>query len=110
MNTIESVLTIAICVAGTMFTRFISFIVFSEKKEPPKYVKYLGDVLPLVLFGMLVVYCFRSVDFVSSQYHGIPELLAAALTAVLHVKWKNMLVSIAGGTICYMLLVQFVFI
>ena len=41
--------------------------------------------------------------------HGIPEALAIAVTIVLH-RWKHeTLLSIAGGTLCYVLLVQLVF-
>ena len=57
---------------------------------------------------MLVVYCLKNVSIFSGS-HGIPELIAIAVTVGLH-KWKGqMLLSLAGGTVCYMLLVQFVF-
>ena len=41
--------------------------------------------------------------------HGLPELLAIGVVAILHFAKHNTLLSIAGGTVCYMLLVQFVF-
>ena len=69
---------------------------------------YLGKALPCSVFGMLVVYCLRNVSILSGT-HGLPELLAIAVTAGLHLWKKNMLLSIAGGTIVYMLLVQLVF-
>ena len=109
MSNIQFILTIAVCAAATMLTRFLPFVVFSSKdQQPPEVVRYLGRVLPAAIFGMLIVYCLTSVTpFAGSR--GIPEALAIAVTIALH-KWKHQtLVSIAGGTVCYVLLVQLVF-
>lgn len=93
---------------GTMATRFLPFMIFNEKRTTPKYITYLGRVLPGAIFSMLIVYCLKNVNVTSYSY-GLPELIAIIVTVLLH-KWKKqMLVSIAGGTICYMLLVQLVF-
>lgn len=108
MTTAQQIITIAAVVAGTVITRFLPFIVFREGKETPKYIQYLGKVLPSAVFALLVVYCLKNVSFVSGN-HGLPELISIAVTAGLHLWKKQMLLSIAGGTICYMLLVQFVF-
>ena len=108
MTLSQQIVTIALCVAGTMLTRFLPFLVFSPKKPTPRYVQYLGKALPCAIFGMLVVYCLKNVSILSGS-HGLPELIAIAATVAIH-KWKNqMLLSIAGGTACYMLLVQLVF-
>ncbi len=104
----EQIITIVICVLGTMLTRFLPFLVFSSKKPTPKYIIYLGKALPCAVFGMLVVYSLKNVSLFSGT-HGIPELIAIGVTAGLHLWKKQMLLSIAGGTIVYMLLVQLVF-
>lgn len=104
----EQIVTIALCVAGTMLTRFLPFLIFSSKKPAPRFVQYLGKALPCAIFGMLVVYCLKDVDVISGS-HGIPEAAAILVTVVLQKLTKKMLVSIAGGTFCYMILVQFVF-
>ena len=109
MTVPQQIITIAMAVLATMTTRFLPFIAFPAGKETPKYVKYLGKVLPPAVFGMLIIYCLKNVSILSCS-HGIPELTAIAVTAGLHLWKRNMLLSIAGGTICYMLLVQFVFI
>jgi branched-subunit amino acid transport protein AzlD len=108
MTTVQQIITIAICIFGTMLTRFLPFLVFSSKKTTPEFVQYLGKALPCATFGMLVIYCLKNVSLLSGS-HGIPELLAVAVTAGLHIWKKKMLLSIAGGTISYMLLVQLVF-
>ena len=104
----QQIITVALCVVATMLTRFTPFFIFSSKKPTPAYVQYLGKALPSAIFGMLVVYCLKGVSITTGS-HGIPELIAIALTVVLH-KWRHQtLLSIAGGTLCYMLLVQLVY-
>ena len=105
MTLTEQILTVAICALGTMATRFLPFLLFSPKRPTPAYVQYLGKALPAAIFGMLVVYCLKNVEFFSGN-HGLPELLAIAVTAGLHIWKRQMLVSIAGGTVFYMVLVQ----
>ncbi|RKJ44603.1 branched-chain amino acid transporter AzlD [bacterium 1XD8-76] len=104
----QQIITIGICVLGTMLTRFLPFLVFSSKKPTPEYVRYLGRALPAAIFGMLVVYCLRNMEVFSGN-HGLPELIAICLVAALHLWKRQMLLSIAGGTICYMFLVQTIF-
>ncbi len=104
----QQLVTILMVVLGTMLTRFLPFLLFPAGNPTPKYLQYLGKVLPAAVFGLLVVYCLRNVSIVSGS-HGIPELIAIAVVIGLHLWKKQMLLSIAGGTVCYMLLVQFVF-
>ena len=104
----QKIITISICAAGTMLTRFLPFMLFSEKRPIPKFIRYLGSTLPLAIFGFLVVYCLKEVSILGGL-HGIPEAVAILITSALHFWKKNMLLSIFGGSVCYMLLVQFVF-
>lgn len=108
MTYIQQIITIASVVAGTMLTRFIPFIIFPVGKKMPECIKYLGRALPSAVFGLLVIYCFKDVDLLKGS-HGIPELIASAVVAGLHLWKKNMFLSIAGGTVCYMILLNFVF-
>ncbi len=108
MTVPQQIITIALCALATVISRFLPFVVFSSKRPTPPYVKYLGKVLPGAIFSMLILYCLRNVSILSGS-HGLPELIAILVTAGLHL-WKGqMLLSIAGGTVCYMLLIQFVF-
>ena len=92
---------------GTMVTRFLPFLIFPEGKEPPEFIQYLGKVLPYAVIGLLVIYCLKDVP--GSGTYGILEFLAIVFIVLLHRWKKNILLSIGGGTIFYMLLVQFVF-
>ena len=108
MTQAQEIMTIAICVAGTMATRFLPFLIFREGRPVPPYVRYLGKALPSAIFAMLVVYCLKNVDFASGA-HGMPELISIAATVALHLWKRRMLLSILGGTLCCMALVQLVF-
>ena len=65
-------------------------------------------VLQLAIMVILVVYCVKGIDLYTGN-HGIPELLSVAVVAGLHIWKRNTLLSIAAGTILYMILVQVVF-
>ncbi|MGI6722579.1 MAG: branched-chain amino acid transporter permease [Anaerovoracaceae bacterium] len=108
MTLAQQAITIGICIAGTMATRFLPFIIFSENKKTPAFIQYMGKFLPSAVFGMLVIYCLKDVHILTGS-HGIPELISIMVTGALHIWKRQMLLSIAGGTVCYMLLLHFVF-
>ena len=105
MHDIALVVVVALV---TMLTRFLPFLIFGGKRQTPKIITYLGQVLPFAIMGMLVVYCMKDVKFLSAPY-GIPELISCVLVAGLHIWRRNSLLSIGVGTVFYMLLVQLVF-
>lgn len=107
MTLTQQILTIATLTVGTALTRFLPFLLF-RGKQTPRYIKYLSTVLPPAVFGMLVVYCLKDVDFATGN-HGLPEAVGVVITVVLHCWKRQMMLSIFGGTAVYMLLVQFVF-
>lgn len=108
MTLTQQMIMIGMVILGTMLTRFLPFLIFPAGKPTPNYIRYLGTVLPSAVFGLLVVYCLKNVSLFAGN-HGIPELISISIVIGLHV-WKHqMLLSIAGGTLCYMLLVQLVF-
>ena len=108
MTTAQAVASILVMAGVTFLTRVIPFVLFGRGGQPPRVVAYLGQVLPPAVIAMLIVYCLRNIDLFSVS-HGLPELLCVAVVAILHV-WKgNNLLSIFGGTILYMVLVQAVF-
>ena len=105
----QTLLMILAIAAGTQLTRWLPFLLFPESRRPPAVVTYLGWALPPAVMGLLVVYCLKNVSLLAAP-HGIPEAAAVAATVILH-RWRgNVLLSIAGGTAIYMLLVQLVFV
>lgn len=101
----HQIVTIGLMALGVMTTRFISFVLFASESRTPRFIHYLSRYLPSAVFGMLVVYSLKDVD-VTSATHGLPQLLGIVVCVILHLWRKNMLLTIAGGTIFYMLLIQ----
>jgi len=108
MTTTESLITIALVATATMITRFLPFILFPADKKTPAHVQYLGKVLPPAIIGMLIIYCLKDVKFFSESY-GKPEIISVLAVVIVHVLKRQVLISIAVGTILYMFLVQAVF-
>ncbi len=104
----DSILMIAVMALVTILLRFLPFWIFGENRKTPEFITYLGGVLPFAIMGMLVVYCLKDINFMSSPF-GIPEIIGCVVVTLLHIWKRNTLLSIGVGTLCYMLLVQFVF-
>ena len=105
---IKPILTIAVIALVTALLRFLPFWIFGENRKTPPLISYLGQVLPYAIMGMLVVYCLKDVNFTAAPF-GLPELISCAVVVLLHIWKRNTLFSIGAGTVCYMLLVQFLF-
>lgn len=109
LSVTNSILIIIVAGVVTFATRLFPFAVFGTKKEMPKFISYLGDILPTAIIGALIVYCLR--DFTTGDKNIIiPQLIAVGVTALVHIWKHNVLLSIAIGTIGYMLLIHFVFV
>ena len=108
-DTVHAILLIGVTALVTALLRFLPFLLFGGKRETPAVVQYLGRVLPYAIMGMLVVYCLKGIT-ISAAPFGAPELIASAAVILLHIWKRNTLLSIVAGTLCYMFLVQTVFI
>lgn len=108
MSNTHSIFLIIVVSAVTMLLRFLPLWIFGNGQKTPEIIQYLGKVLPYAIMGMLVVFCLKGVSFVNTPY-GVPELLACCLVVGLHIWKRNTAISIVGGTVVYMLLVQMVF-
>lgn len=104
----HDILVVAVAAGVTAALRFLPFLIFREGKPLPQWLSHLGRVLPCAIMGMLVIYCLKSISFLSAPF-GIPQLLGCAVVALLHIWKRNTLLSIGIGTLFYMILVQFVF-
>ena len=108
MTLTEQIITIALVALGTMATRFLPFVLFPAHRPTPRYIQYLGKVLPPAVISLLVVYCLKDVS-VFTGGRGIPELISILLIVVLHLWKRQMLLSIGAGTVVDMLLLQYLF-
>ena len=107
-NSMYAFFMILLIALVTAALRFIPFLIFNGNKPVPKFVDYLGRVLPYSIMAMLVVYCLKGISFIKAPF-GLPEVISVVVVAVLHIWKRNTLLSIIGGTMCYMVLIQFVF-
>jgi branched-subunit amino acid transport protein AzlD len=108
LTPLQALVIVGMVTLGTVITRFLPFILFTDNRGNYPYIKYLGDVLPYAAIGLLVVYCLKGVDLTNSPF-GFPEAAAIICISILHCWKNNALLSIGGGTAIYMLLVQMVF-
>lgn len=107
-NNVQAMVLILTMTAVTMGTRFLPFLLLGDKRQTPPFISYLGKVLPYAIMGMLVIYCLKGVT-VTQLSSVMPAVLGVTITAGLHLWKHNTLLSILGGTVVYMLLVQVVF-
>lgn len=105
MTTWQMIVTVLIVGLVTLFTRAVSFVAFPGGKQPPRFITWLGQLLPRATMVMLVVYCLKDTSFTAAPW-GIPGLVGVAVTAALHVWKRSMVLSICGGTAVYMLLLR----
>ena len=103
MSGLAAAATVAIIALATLLIRVAPFVLFPKAQKTPPFIRYLGRVLPHAVMGMLVVYCFKAVDFTKPPY-GLPEILAALAALGLHLWKRSVILSIAASTILYMLL------
>lgn len=107
INITRSLIVIAICFACTQLERALPFLIF-RGKEVPSVVKYLGKVLPMAIMATLIIYCIKGISF-TAMGGWVPYIIACGVTVALHLWKSNTLLSIFGGTACYMILIQIVF-
>ncbi len=105
-NILSVIIVVAVC---TLLTRALPFMIFGGKRTVPKVIRYLGNVLPPAIMAVLVVYCMKNINLKSVSGF-VPELIAALVVIGLHLWKRNTLLSIGLGTVCYMILVQIIFI
>ena len=108
MTTAQIAISIAVMAAVTFLTRVLPFLLFDRGAQPPKVIHYLGEYLPPAVMAMLVVYCYRSMTF-DAAANWAPGVIAGITVVLLHIWKRNNMLSIVGGTILYMVLVQAVF-
>ncbi len=105
MNGIQAAATVAIIALTTLLIRVAPFVLFPKAQKTPPFIRYLGRVLPHAVMGMLVVYCFKTVNF-ARQPFGLPEVLAALTAMGLHLLKRSVILSIAASTILYLVLLK----
>lgn len=105
-DTLSIIAVVAVC---TFLTRALPFLIFKDTDRIPQIILYLGKVLPMAIMFLLVLYCVRNTAFLKYPY-GLPEILGILVVVVLHLWKRNNMISIIGGTVFYMIMVQMIFV
>ncbi|MBQ8159606.1 MAG: AzlD domain-containing protein [Clostridia bacterium] len=105
--TLKWIIQILVCILATQLTRFLPFLVFREGKTVPPFVTWIGHHLPRACMAMLVIYCLKDVSFAQAGAW-VPAIVATVVTSLLHLKFKNMFLSICAGTGLYMILLRLI--
>ena len=104
MNT-HALLIVLVCAGVTLMLRALPFVCFGGRDGVPGWVASLGGMLPPAIMAALVVYCLKGVPY-GAFADGARQLAAAAVVVALHLARRNTLLSIAGGTAVYMILIR----
>lgn len=88
--------------------RLLPFVIFSNSKSVPHIITYLGKAFPPAVIGMLVIYCYKNINFIGQYYYLPSELVAGLVVIILHYWKRNILLSIIVGTILNMLMKQII--
>ena len=108
MPDLHTWLTVAVIALVTILIRFLPFLIFRGNRKTPEIIEKLGRILPYAIMGMLVVYCLKGISFTDISGF-LPQIIACLVVGVLYLWKRNTLISIVCGTVCYMVLLQFVF-
>ncbi len=108
MTAPQAVASIAVMAIVTFATRALPFLLFGRGGQAPRVILYLGKFLPPAVIAMLIVYCLRGMSF-GAPADWAPAVIASLTVAAVHIWKHNNMLSIMGGTILYMILVQAVF-
>lgn len=106
MNVSHLLLIVLVMTLVTVFTRAVPFLFFA-KKDPPKLFEYLQQYIPPVVMLILVFSSYKAYTFTTFGDGG-PAIIAGLATAFFHLWKRNVLLSIAGGTVIYMVLIRIV--
>ncbi len=93
-------------------TALSALVIFSERlfpfalfnrREPPAIIRFIEKYIPSMIIAILVIYSLKDMNITSAPF-GAPYLIGIAATIVLHLLFKNSMVSIFGSTLLFMFL------
>ncbi len=98
---------ILVCAVCTFALRVAPFALFSGKRAMPPSIRRLAGKMPAAIIAVLVVYCLKSLPTAGLTQAAV-TLVSVLIVILLHLWKKNTLLSIAGGTILYMILLRLI--
>ena len=89
----------------TLFTRAFPFLLFSGRKPPEKFLKGARLIPGAVMTVLVLTSLPLSINITENPV--IFPWIGAAVVVAVHLKFRNALLSIFGGTTVYMSLLHF---
>lgn len=105
ISTSQSLLIVIIASLCTILTRAVPFLIWGGKRQMPAAIQRVADKLPTAIMAILVIYCLKDISPVQTTTF-IATIAALAVVIILHLWKRNLLLSIAAGTIFYMVLIR----
>ena len=105
ISTNHALMIIILASLCTILTRAVPFIIWGGKRPMPKVVEHVADKLPTAIMAILVIYCVKGISPAATGEF-IGTIIALAAVVILHLWKRNLLLSIAAGTIIYMILIR----
>jgi branched-subunit amino acid transport protein AzlD len=93
---------LAVAIAITVALRVTPFVVKNAIDQAPLLID-VGRWMPLGAIAILACYCLTRIDYLGTN-HGLPQLIAVAVTVTTHLWRRNAVLSILIGTIACILL------
>lgn len=105
MSTTYIIVAIVISTFITLFTRALPFIFFRSKRKVGPALTFIAKTLPIAVITILIVYSISHITFISIN-GWVKEVAGIIFVVALHLIKRNTLLSVLGGTLFYMLLIQ----
>lgn len=112
INFTNSLILVAVAAVVTFLLRAIPFWIFGGKKNMPEGIRKVADLLPAAIMAVLVVYCIKDslygIRTISEEsvVTLISTIVALASVIGVHLWKRKTLISIATGTLIYMVLIR----
>lgn len=108
MDDTQYLLAVTLVAAGvTWALRALPFAILAPLRSS-QLLPYIAERIPVGVMVILTVYTLRHVNVIDPA-SVVPAMLGVVVTAALHLWKANMLLSIAGGTASYVLLISTIF-
>ena len=102
MTTSYALMAFAVMGIATFLTRAFPFV-FLRRYENNACLRYIGQRLPPAVMLLLVIYCLKDLRLEPLRQSAL-TLLSVGVVALLHLWWRNALLSIGLGTAFFLVI------
>ena len=104
MTLLQVSIYVGLMMFASISTRFLPFLFFPKNKPLPQWVQFVSDRLPYASLGMILVYALKDLSFSLSESY--PEIISLLWITLVHLRYKQTLLSISSAVFLYLILVN----